>query len=476
MGNGLFTEGDESTASHMEQQRQIAGLDEGLYPPNTVVDGGYVFPAGIYDAGLDAGQSSGQRRPSGPFDHTSLHRPRVGEITRPKVEEHLKYDMKIIHSLIMSRKLAPFYRGLNDMSEVEHMITPTRSPTELKQNDVGLDPPLADSSDHTKHPTFIRSLSMSTKSLAKRISRNNSTTDISKQESATKLPVSASEDALSRLHAEIYKEPVECPICFLLYPRNINYTRCCDHAICTECFIQIKRGADFSPACCPYCVESNFGVYYSFSPLLESDVANGSSASLARSLNADAPLMMDSERISDATRMNRSQSQLEIQTPGRKAINRHVVFSDDVRPALMEYIRRQRQAAEDAARRADLETQMQLGRLLMGRPGRRARTDVPVFEYGVPFMMDGGANAIEDLMLNEAIRQSLMESERAASQETTATQADDNASRQMSELDDLISLSNVLASMSSPIQDQNPTSEHQADARDDDDHQGNSTQ
>ncbi|CAG8465823.1 15971_t:CDS:2 [Acaulospora colombiana] len=38
--------------------------------------------------------------------------------------------------------------------------------------------------------------------------------------------------------------------------------------ICTECFVQIKRpesgtlGANNSPAVCPFCVETNFGVYY----------------------------------------------------------------------------------------------------------------------------------------------------------------------------------------------------------------------
>ncbi|ORX72602.1 hypothetical protein DL89DRAFT_79966 [Linderina pennispora] len=34
---------------------------------------------------------------------------------------------------------------------------------------------------------------------------------------------------------------IECPICFLYYPQNINYTRCCHKPVCTECFVQIKR-------------------------------------------------------------------------------------------------------------------------------------------------------------------------------------------------------------------------------------------
>ncbi|KAH8925748.1 hypothetical protein BT69DRAFT_1348509 [Atractiella rhizophila] len=36
-------------------------------------------------------------------------------------------------------------------------------------------------------------------------------------------------------------EAVECPICFLNYSPLINRSRCCQQEICTECFIQIKR-------------------------------------------------------------------------------------------------------------------------------------------------------------------------------------------------------------------------------------------
>lgn len=47
------------------------------------------------------------------------------------------------------------------------------------------------------------------------------------------------------------------------YPANINYSRCCDQPICTECFVQIKRPeATLEPAACPFCVEPNFGILY----------------------------------------------------------------------------------------------------------------------------------------------------------------------------------------------------------------------
>ncbi|KAJ1677792.1 SNF1-interacting protein, partial [Spiromyces aspiralis] len=67
---------------------------------------------------------------------------------------------------------------------------------------------------------------------------------------------------------------VECPICFLYYPANINYTRCCHKPICTECFVQIKRNDELlSPANCPYCTVPEFGVIY-YPPHLGADGIN----------------------------------------------------------------------------------------------------------------------------------------------------------------------------------------------------------
>ncbi|KAF2724914.1 hypothetical protein K431DRAFT_216832 [Polychaeton citri CBS 116435] len=43
------------------------------------------------------------------------------------------------------------------------------------------------------------------------------------------------------LEAFLYKDASECPICFMYYPPYLNQTRCCDQPICSECFVQIKR-------------------------------------------------------------------------------------------------------------------------------------------------------------------------------------------------------------------------------------------
>jgi hypothetical protein len=59
---------------------------------------------------------------------------------------------------------------------------------------------------------------------------------------------------------------------FQYYPTNINHSRCCEQVICSECFVQIKRTEPTvthmvsEPACCPFCVQENFGVVYTPPP------------------------------------------------------------------------------------------------------------------------------------------------------------------------------------------------------------------
>lgn len=72
------------------------------------------------------------------------------------------------------------------------------------------------------------------------------------------------------------------------YPSNINRSRCCDQAICTECFVQIKRNEPTAthlvsePAACPFCVQDNFGIVYR-PPLWKAGI--GSDASVSRLLS-----------------------------------------------------------------------------------------------------------------------------------------------------------------------------------------------
>ncbi|KAH8833547.1 hypothetical protein DL96DRAFT_1666668 [Flagelloscypha sp. PMI_526] len=142
------------------------------------------------------------------------------------------WNHDIVARLIVARRIAPFYRPLEDYEPTwdNDQILAARRPTPNPENgapDISPPPP-SKSSSHSKRPQPPKDISP----------------------------------------AVIYKGAVECPICFLYYPPNINYSRCCDQAICTECFVQIKRSEPTTthivsePAACPYCVQENFGVVY----------------------------------------------------------------------------------------------------------------------------------------------------------------------------------------------------------------------
>lgn len=144
------------------------------------------------------------------------------------------------------------------------------------------------------------------------------------------------------IEAYLYKDASECPICFMYYPPYLNKTRCCDQPICSECFVQIKRPDPHPPeheqpgqprppeeeaetlvsevASCPFCVTPEFGVTYdpppfrrglayarqNSNPLRYPTSAMSSSSSLgtpgsgrrrATSLSATAPSVITTDRV-----------------------------------------------------------------------------------------------------------------------------------------------------------------------------------
>eukprot|EP01117_Protostelium_nocturnum_P001036 TRINITY_DN1135_c0_g1_i1.p1 TRINITY_DN1135_c0_g1~~TRINITY_DN1135_c0_g1_i1.p1 ORF type:complete len:352 (+),score=124.74 TRINITY_DN1135_c0_g1_i1:414-1469(+) len=64
----------------------------------------------------------------------------------------------------------------------------------------------------------------------------------------------------STLNPEIDVDFEECPICFLYYPGGLNRTSCCKKGICTECYFQIRKPN--SPASCPFCNKTDFAVAF----------------------------------------------------------------------------------------------------------------------------------------------------------------------------------------------------------------------
>ncbi|TLS24274.1 hypothetical protein PpBr36_09086 [Pyricularia pennisetigena] len=200
------------------------------------------------------------------------------------------FNKAIVRQLQIERRLAPFWRGLNDFSETwtEYQIVAAArglplpaadaippdeliprpisatSPATSTQNIDSLMVPMGGRTLSTASDRSVSGLGSSlpsptsaagSKSPFKRSkgiaaalnlssSRNNSTTDIAPRE--IKLPHDPFVNG-QPMEVFLYKDGSECPICFLYYPPYLNHTRCCDQPICSECFVQIKRADPHYP-------------------------------------------------------------------------------------------------------------------------------------------------------------------------------------------------------------------------------------
>lgn len=152
------------------------------------------------------------------------------------------YSKTIVTALILNQQLAPFYRGLDDFEEEWSETEVTNALAETREKD-----------------------------FAEQV--QNSATSQLREERETvargrRLAHEAERAERQRREEKAYLGALECPICFLFYPPNINTSRCCQQPLCTECFVQIKRAEattthlESESACCPFCVETDFGVIY----------------------------------------------------------------------------------------------------------------------------------------------------------------------------------------------------------------------
>ncbi|KAH6880775.1 hypothetical protein B0T10DRAFT_411599 [Thelonectria olida] len=269
--------------------------------------------------GLGGGSSSRDRdRQDAPFEHREtrqerearkLERERAArakERERSIREEHVDggylvtlgtytgtedFSKPVVRQLLIERKLAPFWRGLEDWSSSwnEHQLIAAARGLPIPAADATPDPELipilpshADNpsaSNQNLHnltvPMGPRTLSVASdrsgsaagstlpspssagpaktpfkpraKAFAAALSvgsRNASSTDLTPKE--TTLPHDPFVNGQA-LEVFLYKDADDCPICFLSYPPYLNRTRCCDQPICSECFVQIKRADPHLP-------------------------------------------------------------------------------------------------------------------------------------------------------------------------------------------------------------------------------------
>jgi hypothetical protein len=225
-------------------------------------------------------------------------------------------------------------------------------------------------------------------------SRNGSQTDMAPQE------LTLARDAYvhgQRTEAFLYKNAMECPICFMYYPPHLNKTRCCDQSICSECFVQIRRPEPHppehhgdaenpppepqedgqlvsEPAACPYCQQPEFGVTYEAPPFRRGLVYNQ---------QGQTPLGSATSAMSSTSSLN---SPTSITSPGRRratslaVTDKTVITTDMVRP---DWAKKLADAKSHAMRRAAAATALHNAAYMMGNIqqhegrfvlGRRRRT------------------------------------------------------------------------------------------------------
>ncbi|KAI8055880.1 hypothetical protein BDF22DRAFT_741180 [Syncephalis plumigaleata] len=175
------------------------------------------------------------------------------------------YDHRTVRKLMLERRIAPFYKGLADMEEIESAAILANLCTDGVR--IGSNKSNGHQHGHHSRLTKKRSLEGFQRKRSGSLAIERVLFSMSPDHNEHDKPESDSNatTATARLSvSDLYRNAIECPICFLFYPRNINYSRCCHQPICTECFLQIKRNSTdiTSPASCPFCVKPNFGVIY----------------------------------------------------------------------------------------------------------------------------------------------------------------------------------------------------------------------
>ncbi|SCU77472.1 LAME_0A01222g1_1 [Lachancea meyersii CBS 8951] len=222
--------------------------------------------------------------------------------------EKVDYDAGVVKTLILERRLAPFYTPLQDFDESwtrqelikivdglplhaafnENVEAFEGVPVgNLSQSDFEH---LIDKSLSRREQRRMRNKIFNARLYQKRLRWQERENEkfLELKLDAKKLPEGQHKTLLPSddLKADLYSHATECPICFLHYPQPINLSRCCLQPICSECFVQIKRQEPHfphdsedsgtpadeeekdpnlltsEPTNCPYCATPDYGVIY----------------------------------------------------------------------------------------------------------------------------------------------------------------------------------------------------------------------
>lgn len=408
------------------------------------------------------------------------------------------YSKSIVRQLMIERRLAPFWKGLNDHQDswTEHQLVaaarglPVPPADEIPNEDDfkidaspepetksspsnldGLMVPITSrsqsqnseaSSSHSSpfqssFPPLGNSSSPIGSTFAKSRSKTLATlTNSSKGQPPELRPreVKLANDPNvngQRLEAYLYKDATECPICFLYYPPYLNKTRCCDQGMCSECFVQIKRpdphppehvdptspppapgspplqdGELISePANCPFCKVPQFGITYDAPPFRRGLVyANHPSGHV---MNRSVSGMSSSSSLTSGGESNGNASPTP--TSRRRAMSvaatsPSVITTDQVRPDWAEKLAA---ARAHNARRSAAATALHTAAYLVGTRGHDDPRGFAAFgRRGLLRRTSGGENLASGSP-SSPMNMLTMMSDRNASRGTYSEGADSHA-------------------------------------------------
>ncbi|KAL9639855.1 MAG: hypothetical protein Q9164_000675 [Protoblastenia rupestris] len=357
------------------------------------------------------------------------------------------YNKAIVRNMMIERRLAPFWKGLNDHKDSwteNQLVAAARGlpipaadevPTEyIRQADDSLEsaskshqadidsltvpmssgaPSFTSETSSNQSPAFqstfsspaSNNLPTSSSTIGSALAKGRSKTlaSLTNTSKSTHSDLRLREVRLphdpnvngQRLEAYLYKDVLECSICYLDYPPYLNRTRCCDQPMCSECFVQIKRPdphlpehADPSaptppredlerdvhegelvsePAACPFCRVPEFGIIYdppSFRRGLAyanhpSSLALNHSTSGMSSTSSLASTISHSAHASSTNAARRRTLSVSANSPA-------VITTDQVRPDWAEKLA---SARAHTARRSAAATALHTAAYLMGNRG-----------------------------------------------------------------------------------------------------------
>ncbi|EEB07516.1 zf-C3HC4 type zinc finger [Schizosaccharomyces japonicus yFS275] len=332
------------------------------------------------------------------------------------------YKKSIVKNLILSRRLMPFYKGLDNIESrwsneelsmaVAKALGPQKAMLLNSTQRRGSGNSIANAKSLREHSARIHE----GRSRVRSNSAHHSSSNLSGR----------GKDALST----VYTNAVECPICFLFYPPNFNYTRCCGQPICSECFVEIKRADPHlptvhvneappretdlisEPACCPYCMTERFGIVYKPSAALMAfcyGVYDFSVRDTAVSFKSFNELKSRFDKMPWPPRHD------TVFQPNDDC----VVTTDFIRPDWQYKLERARRRAIRRAANAEL-----LNQHLLELPGRRNSRDSVHGNSSRPSVSSRRSylQSMEQRMIDEVIRLSLLDANPAQQEHTADSQ------------------------------------------------------